>query len=74
MPVAYGPAKGPRGEEIDGWNAALHLLVAAWQGEKDQGVQFDPPNEAYGLLEGKDFEAVCREVWPEYWDDRGKEQ
>ncbi|NBT36041.1 MAG: hypothetical protein EBT03_10990 [Betaproteobacteria bacterium] len=72
VPVAYGPANGPNGESIDGWQAALHLLVAAWKGEKKETADFEPPMEVYGLLKGDDFQAVCQEVWPEYWEEGGK--
>lgn len=72
VPVAYGPAKGPNRESINEWQAALHLLAAAWRAEKEQGGDFEPPMEVYGLLKGDDFEAVCREVWPEHWGENSK--
>lgn len=72
VPAAYGPAYGPNGESIDGWHAALHLLVAAWKGEREQSEHFEPPMEISGLLEWHEFEAVCREVWPELSEDGGK--
>jgi hypothetical protein len=68
-PVAYGPAKSAHGETIDEWSAALHLLVEAWKGEKEQTFGFEPPQEVYGALAGEDFAAVAREVWPELWAD-----
>jgi len=68
VPIAYGPAKSREGERIHLWHAALYLLVAAWQGEKEQTGCFQPPQEVRGPLAGEDFEAVCREVWPEYME------
>lgn len=64
-PVAYGPTKSSDGQSIPAWQATLHLMVAAWKGEKEQGGGFQPPQEVRGPLAGEDFEAVCREVWPE---------
>ncbi len=69
VPVAYGPAKSPDGEVMHEWHAALHLLVAAWSGEKSQTVEFEPPQEIRGPLDWDEFLAVCREVWPEYESD-----
>jgi len=72
-PGAYGPAQGTHGETINEWHAALHLLVAIWMGEKEELELSEPPQEVYGLLAGNDFQAVCREVWPEYWEEGGRE-
>ena len=69
VPVAYGPCRGPNGEEIEALDAASHLLVAAWAGEDDATDHFCPPMEVRGLIEGEEFEAMCREVWPSLSED-----
>lgn len=69
VPVAYGPCRGPNGEKINAFDAATHLLVAAWAGEDDTTDSFCPPMEARGLLEGEEFDAICREVWPSLYED-----
>jgi len=68
-PVAYGPCRGPNGEEINAFDAASHLLVAAWAAEDDATDGFCPPMQARGLLAGEDLGAICSEVWPSLSED-----
>ena len=64
-PVAYGPCRGPNGDEIEALDAAAHLLIAAWAGEDKYMSGTIPPTEARGLLAGQELDAICSEVWPE---------
>jgi hypothetical protein len=68
-PVAYGPTKAKNGEVVDIRTAALHLLIAAWSAEKKEW-DLQPPQESGGIIDGEVLEAICREVWPEYWSRR----
>ena len=65
VPVAYGPCRGPNGEEFNALHAAAQLLAAAGNGEDDCTDDFGPPMEARGLLAGEELNEICGEVWPE---------